>query len=129
MGDILGFWGTSDHDRENELCVRDYKNELLFATRGENVGDRAICCPTKEVKRAEKSLVLPTLGTASGKLLKGSKRLCGTKVGRKSHVFVLSDRLLEQMKQIGTPIALKNGTLFTYALLATWKAYELQAMR
>ncbi len=83
MGDILGFWGTSDHDRENELCVREYKNELLFATRGEKVGDRAICCPTKGVKRAEKSLVLPTLGTPSAKLRKGSKRLGRTQSGKK----------------------------------------------
>jgi hypothetical protein len=36
---------------------------------------------------------------------------------------------LEEAKQITTSIALKNGMLFTYALLAGWKAYELRAMR
>jgi hypothetical protein len=36
---------------------------------------------------------------------------------------------LEEAKQITTPIALKSGTLFTYALLAGWKAYEIRALR
>ncbi len=36
---------------------------------------------------------------------------------------------LDEAKQISTPIALKNGTLFVYALLAGWKAYEIRALR
>ena len=83
MGDILGFLGISDHDMENELFVREYENERRFSTRREKWADGAICCPTQGVKRAEKSLVLPTLGTPSAKLRKGSKRLCRTQSGKK----------------------------------------------
>ena len=94
MEDILGFLGISDHDMENELFVREYENELRFATRREKWADEAICCPTQGVKRAERSTLLPTLSIRPPNCSRAQNGYVGPKVGRKLHVFVLSDRLL-----------------------------------